>query len=299
MKPGFVSLAVGLLLLTGCGGQDGADPAYRASLDEWHAGRLERLQAEDGWLTLVGLHPLVPGTHTVGAAADRDLVLDAAVPDRVGTLAVTADALSFTPEPGVAVMADGVAVTGTVALASDADGAPTVLQLGSVRGHVIARGDRMFLRVKDSASPVRRDFAGIDRFPVDEAWRVTARLETAGMPPTVPISNVLGQVEQQPSPGVLVFELDGRPYRLIPTGQPGERMFIVFGDRSNGHDTYGGGRYLSADPPDAEGRVVLDFNRATNPPCAFTPYATCPLPPRENLLPVAVTAGEKAWGGHH
>lgn len=297
MKPGFLLLA--LVLLVGCGDQDTTDPAYRASTDAWHADRLERLQAEDGWLTLVGLHPLPPGTSSVGTAAGCDVVLDVAAPDHVGTIEVAGGAISFTPDPGAEITAGGVPVTGTIELVTDAQGAPTVLVMGTVRCHVLARGDRYLLRVKDSSSPVRRQFRGIDRFPVDAAWRVTARLESVGMPPTVPITNVLGQVEQQPSPGVLVFELDGRTQRLIPVGEPGGPLFLVFGDRSNGQDTYGGGRFLSADAPGADGRVVLDFNRATNPPCAFTPYATCPLPPPENQLPVAVTAGEKAWNEHH
>jgi uncharacterized protein (DUF1684 family) len=126
---------------------------------------------------------------------------------------------------------------------------------------------------------------------VDAGWRVTARLEPFAEGGTVAVPNVLGQTSESPSPGVLLFELAGHSCHLTPIGEPGEGLFIVFGDATNG-----GGRFLSTDPPAADGSVVLDFNKATNPPCAFTPYATCPLPPDGNVLPVAVKAGEKAFG---
>jgi uncharacterized protein (DUF1684 family) len=147
------------------------------------------------------------------------------------------------------------------------------------------------LRVKDRESELLRTFAGIERFPVDAGWRVTARLEPFAEGGTVAVPNVLGQTSESPSPGVLLFELAGHSCHLTPIGEPGEGLFIVFGDATNG-----GGRFLSTDPPAADGSVVLDFNKATNPPCAFTPYATCPLPPDGNVLPVAVKAGEKAFG---
>ena len=295
MKPVFVSVA--LLLLAGCGGDQTTDP-YVQSVDAWHAGRIERLRAEDGWLTLVGLHELQDGPNSVGTAAGNDIRLDAAAPDELGQFELTTSGVTFTPATGAAVAVDGTAVTETIAVATDADGEPTVLRVGTVSCQVIARGDRFFLRVKDRASAVLRDFQGIERFPVNPDWRLTARLETEGLPTTVPITNVLGQVEPQPSPGVLVFKIDGRRHRLIPVGKAGEPLFIVFGDRTNGHDTYGGGRFLATEAPDPDGNVILDFNRATNPPCGFTPHATCPLPPRENKLPVRVTAGEKTWGDH-
>ena len=294
MKP--VLVLVALLSIAGCGGDQAPDP-YIQSVDVWHADRIERLQAEDGWLTLVGLHELHDGSNTVGTGIGNDIRLDAAAPAEVGEFELTTDGVTFTPATGAAVVVDETTVTETIAVATDADDEPTVLCVGTVSCHVIVRGDRHFLRVKDSASQVLRDFEGVDRFPVDPRWRVTARLETEGLPTTVPITNVLGQLEQQPSPGLLIFELDGRHQRLIPVGKVGEPLFLVFGDLTSGHDTFGGGRFLAIDAPGPDGTVVLDFNRATNPPCAFTPHATCPLPPRENKLSVRVTAGEKVWQG--
>jgi uncharacterized protein (DUF1684 family) len=155
-----------------------------------------------------------------------------------------------------------------------------------------------FLRVRDSESPVRRRFRSIERFPVDPAWRVTARLE-ARVGSTVDIENQLGQLTAEPTVGTLVFELAGRRCELTPIGKEGDRLFVVFADSTSGVTTYAGGRFLSTDPVGSGGSVVLDFNRAYNPPCVFTPYATCPLPPPENVLPVAVTAGEKVWGERH
>jgi uncharacterized protein (DUF1684 family) len=300
MKPVRVWMIVSLLALalSGCGGGDDdtapADP-YTAAIDTWHAGRVDALRAGDGWLTLIGRHELTTGEHTVGAAEGADVRL-AAGPDRLGILSVD-DALVFTAAPGVTV--DGATTDEPVTLADDAGGRPTVIAAGAVSAYVIRRGDRRFLRVRDSASATRRDFTGIDRYPVDPAWRLTARLESRDMPPTVPVANVLGQVTQEPSPGVLVIPWGARRLRLIPTGEPGGPLFLVFGDATNGQGTYAAGRFLSCDPPAADGTVIVDFNKAVNPPCAFTPFATCPLPPPENVLPIAVTAGEKTWGDTH
>lgn len=294
------------LAAAGCGGREApVDPAHLAEVESRHAARIERLRDEAGWLTLVGLHPLHDGANTVGSAADAGARLPATAPARLGV--VTADAAGFTfaadpdLDPGARVyrLVDGdtVAVT-TVAMAPDVPGPPTVLRSGSLLFQVIVRGGRGFLRVKDRESEVRRGFTGIERYPVGGRWRVTARLEPHDPPRGVMVPDVLGNLEESPSPGTLVFELEGRECRLTPMGGPGEELFIVFADATSGDETYGGGRFLSADPPRPDGTVVLDFNLATNPPCAFTPYATCPLPPQGNTLPVAVRAGEKTWGRH-
>jgi uncharacterized protein (DUF1684 family) len=287
-----------IAVLNGCSEQ--TDSALVEETDLWHQGRLERLTAEDGWLTLVGLHPLEAGSHTLGSAPRSDIRLVAGAPEYLGDLTVVPGKVLLTVHPDVVatVQEDGqVNRVRNLSLVPDDPGPATVVTTGSLSFHVIRRGDRRFLRVKDRQSPVLRDFTGIDRFPVDSRWRVTARL--TGGPTTIKVANALGQVEEAPSPGSLEFQLGGKEYQLSPQGEPGKGLFIVFADETSGKTTYPGGRFLSTDPPAADGTVVLDFNRATNPPCAFTPHATCPLPSLDNTLPVAVTAGEKIWGEKH
>jgi uncharacterized protein (DUF1684 family) len=271
--------------------------AYRREIDAWQAQRLEKLTAPDGWLTLVGLYRLEPGTHRLGSGRGCDLQLVDAAPSVIGELTISATGVKLAVKPGVELYANRTRVrtVDPVQLLTDADVTPTVCRVGSVSFQIIERGGVRFLRVRDAESDVRRRFQGIPRFPVDRGWRVTARLEPTRRPQTVDVTNVLGQTEPQPTPGKLVFELAGRRCELTPVGGPGEPLFIVFADSSNGVTTYEGGRFLSAEPPGDDNTVVLDFNRAINPPCAFTHYATCPLPPRENHLPLSVNAGERKW----
>ncbi len=296
-------LPLALLLAAGCGGRPAIDTSgadYRAEIEVWHAEREAALAAEDGWLSLVGLHPIAPGTQTLGSGPGVAIRLPDAAPALLGTLELTAQGeLFFDIAPGPEVHVDGAPRSGRVPLASDARGSPTQIELGTLRLYAIARGGELFLRVKDRASPARLRFTGVERFPVDPRWRVEARLVGSDSVATIAIPNVLGQVSDEPCPGRLVFTLDGQECSLWPIGEPGEELFIVFADATSGLETYGAGRFLGAPAPDAEGRVTLDFNRAINPPCAFSPYATCPLPPEGNTLPVAVRAGEKTWGEAH
>ena len=288
-----------LVLLAFAGALAGAtaipEDAYRKEIEAWRARRIERLRADGGWLTVVGLFWLEPGKNAVGSGHGNKVVLPAGTPDFAGVLERTSDSVTFHAAPGSGVSSGGKPVA-TQALASDADGEPTVLSVGSVTFYVIRRGSRLGVRVKDARSPARREFRGIDNYPTDPKWRVEARFEPYDPPKSIPIPNVLGTEEPTPSPGALVFELDGRTYRLDPIVETGETdLFVIFGDRTNGKETYGAGRFLYASPP-VGGRTILDFNKAYNPPCVFTPYATCPLPPPQNKLPIEVPAGEKKYG---
>lgn len=292
-----------------------APEGHAAEIRAWQEHREASLLEPGGWLSLVGLHWLEAGANRFGSAPDNDLVFPAKAPGRAGTFhragAPGAAELRLEAAPGAGIRAAaGVAeegemdftVTGepvtTRLLAPDTSGDPTVLALGSLRFWAIERGDRLGVRVVDLESPALAAFQGLEYFPVDPAWRVEARLERADGA-TVAVPNVLGQVDELPTPGALVFvhPTSGEELRLLPTQEGEGELFLVFGDATNGPETYGGGRFLYADPPDAEGRVVLDFNRAYNPPCAFTPYATCPLPPEPNKLAVRVEAGEKRYAG--
>ncbi len=295
-----MSVVVLLVFVAGCGQE--TDPAYQAEVDDWHAKRVERLRSETGWLTLVGLHPLGRGENTLGSGAGSDVVMDAAAPASLGTLILTGERAEFIPEPGVPVhlwVDDAVTETAFTggAIKADSDGAPDMLSSGSLIFYVIQRGEKFFLRVKDRQAAVLQNFTGIDRYPVDKAWRVTAKLE--GAPGSIRVANVLGQVAAEATPGVLVFEIDGQTYRLHPTGDRDQGLFVVFGDATNGQGTYPGGRFLVTDPVNNHDEVMLDFNRAYNPPCIFSEFATCPLPGADNMLTVPITAGETMWGTGH
>jgi hypothetical protein len=272
-----------------------ADAAYVDQIEAWRAARVARLTAEDGWLSVIGLWWLDPGENSVGGAAGSRVALPSgAAPAELGTITLSDGALSFRALPGVTVAADGRPVT-DVPLKSDADGAPTILSHGSLRFYVIERGGRFAVRVKDSASEARRSFHGISYFPTKPQWRVEARFEPYDPPRSISVPNVLGHVDTEKSPGALVFVHDGKTFRLDPVLETGETdYFVIFGDRTNGTDTYGAGRFLYVAPP-VNGKTVIDFNKAYNPPCVFTAYATCPLPPPQNKLPFRVDAGEKEY----
>ena len=289
------------LPVLGCGGAAPAppDPAYLAAVESWRAARLEGLRQPDGWLSLVGLHWLEPGASSLGADPASDLVLpDGRAAARVGVLHRQGFEVRFVAAPGGDVTHDGQPVT-SLELASDEEGEPTVLAHRSLVFYVIRRGDRLALRVKDLESEQRRRFAGIDHYAVDPAWRLEARFEPFAEVKMIPVPDITGVVNDQPAHGRVVFAVAGTEQVLEPLGSPDGELFLVFGDATNGKETYGGGRFLYAGPPDADGRLIVDFNKAYNPPCVFTPYATCPLPPPGNRLPLAVLAGEKNFGGGH
>jgi uncharacterized protein len=268
------------------------DPAtHLAAVEAWREERYGRLRAERSWLTLAGLDWLKPGINRVGSAPDADVVLPGG-PALAGTL--TVDGSRVTADG--AFVHEGLPAAG-LELASDADGEPTLLELGALRLCVIDRGGRLAVRTWDTGAAARGRFAGIDHWPVDPAWRLVARLEpTPGR--TIDVPDVFGAIEPQPSPGDVAFTAGGLAHRLqaLPGGDGGE-LWLIFGDMTNGHETYGGGRYLYTDAPDADGAVVVDFNRAYNPPCVFTHYATCSLPWPANRLPIRILAGERSWRG--
>lgn len=294
--------------------------AYRQEIQDWQAERRAGMSNPDGWRALVGLDWLEPGTATVGGADTNDIVLPTEnAPAQLGTLTIAGSegangdrAIRFQPADGVEVTTNEQPVTGEIALATDMNTDmnedATVLEAGSLTLTVIERweGDtaRLALRSRDRGHPRLAHPPEVTFYPIDPAWRVEARFDRYDPPKQVPILNVLGMTADTPSPGTLVFEKDGSEYR-IDALESGDELFLVFGDETNCHGTYCSGRYLYTEAPGEAGTVILDFNRAYDPPCAFTDFATCPLPPPQNELPLAVTAGEKydksyrsASGGH-
>lgn len=258
--------------------------------------RLARLTKPDGWLTLIGLHFLREGPNTVGAAPGNDVVLKAG-PDRVGTVTLEAGGrIRFVPAPGSGVRVEGREVA-AAELTWASSATATRVTFGTASFFVIDRGGRKALRVKDSESPRRTRFVGLEYFPSDPGWRIEAKWEPLPPGSTVPVVNVLGQTSPEPAAGRAVFERGGVRVEMVAIDEGAEApLFFVFSDGTSGRSTYGGGRHLYAARPTGA-TIVLDFNRAENPPCAFTPYSTCPVPPKENRLPFAVTAGEKTYQG--
>lgn len=276
-------------------------PAHRIDPDtfakeseQWRSERLANLTSETGWLTLIGLFWLKDGRNSFGSDAGNDIVLPKGkVPDRAGAFALANGVVTFGTSQENSFTVDGKPVS-SMQLKSDADDKPTVLRLGSLSFQIIKRGDKLGLRVRDKDNPARANFRGLEYYPANLNWRIEARFEAYNPPKPLPILNVLGMENDEPSPGAIVFEINGKTYRLDAITEKGEpKLFMIFADDTRGKETYGAGRYLYVDPPDTAGKVVIDFNKAYSPPCAFTNYATCPLPPRQNILPVAIDAGEK------
>ena len=273
--------------------------AHSAEIQNWQSTRLASLTKDDGWLTLIGLFWLNEGENKFGSGEGNPVLLPKEKsPAVAGSLWLEKGAVRLAVRPGVSITADGKAVT-TLDLKDDnADGGPTILHYGSLLLNIVKRGERIGVRVKDTESRSRREFKGLEFYPVSAKWRVEARFEPYQPPKTIPITNVLSMTEDQTSPGALAFDVDGKTYRIDPILEKGETdLFVMVADGTTGGETYGAGRYIYVSPPDASGKVIIDFNKAYSPPCAFTNYATCPLPPRQNYLPFRIDAGEKKYTG--
>ena len=304
LKKTLLSAAACALLLSACGKHaPQVDPVvYQKDIDTWRAERLKKLTGPDGWTTLVGLYWFKSGENTFGSGSGNDMQLDAAgFPVHVGRFDFDGKGVSFTAALGATVTSDGKPVR-TLKLLTDADQdpkAPTTLSVGSVSFYAIKRVDKFGVRVKDTAADARVHFKGLDYFPVSQDWRFEAKFEPYTPMKKIPIINILGMEEDMNSPGALTFEVDGTQYRLDTVLEDGETdYFVMFADQTSGKQTYGAGRFLYVKPP-VDGVTVLDFNKSYNPPCAFSRYATCPLPPQQNRLPVAIPAGELKYAGAH
>jgi uncharacterized protein (DUF1684 family) len=262
---------------------------HRREVEAWRSARLAKLTSPDGWLAVVALEWLQDGANPV------------VLPGReapAGTIEVDVGVATFHPAEGEPFTKDGTPITGSVELLDDSRGDPTVLRRGPVSFHVIRRYGTLALRVRDGESPAVRSFHEIEHYSVDLRWRIKARFEPYEEGRTAEVGTVLGTPEIYSAPGAAAFAIGGEPYRLDVFLEDGESdLFVVFGDETNQSETFGGGRYLYTPQAGPDGIVVLDFNRAYNPPCAFTAHVTCPLPLPQNRLPVRVEAGEKRYNG--
>jgi len=273
------------------------EPNHEEEILAFRQAREERLRTPDGWLTLVGLHWLREGRNPFGGDPENRVVLpEGKAPALAGAFVVEGGRVRVEVAPGVPVSHEGRPVT-SLELQNDMQGDPTILALGPLQFYVIERSGRLGIRVKDSESEALRNFTGLDYYPIGASWRIEARFEPYDGPRTLEVPNFIGPPTQETSPGALVFDVEGTTYRMdaIPDDPS---YLLVFADSTNGSETYGGGRFLRVELPAAASPVALDFNKAYNPPCVFTPYATCPLPPPQNKIATAVRAGEKSYAGH-
>ncbi len=271
-----------------------ANEFERASMD-WRERRLAALTEPYGWLSLVGLDFVADGEWRVGSDEGMDLVMPAG-PSFWGELVVEAGNARFEPATE-AVIVDGRAGEAGELVRPDRD-EPVWVAADDVRFQIIGRNDRLAVRTRWPQASALTEFKGLDYFEFDSDWVIEARFEPHPPGTTMPVGSVLGDITEEPNPGAVVFEIDQREFRLEAVASAdGEQLFFIFADRTAGRETYGAGRFLYADLPGDDGRTVLDFNRAYNPPCAFTEYSTCPLPPPENRLDVRVEAGELRYAG--
>ncbi len=271
----------------------GQHPGYQNEIAKWRAAHQAGLLADDGWLTVAGLFWLKEGVNTVGAGSVFDVELtDNFKRRKFGEIAFSHGSATLNVETGVDAESDGKSIS-TIDLVSDEKGKPTRVDVGSQTFYLIKREDRFGIRLKDTRSVARTKFTGLKWFPVDSRLKITAHFEAFAASKEVDIPNVLGGNFKMKSPGILRFKLHGKEYTLQPVEEDG-KLFIIFRDLTSRTTTYGAGRFLYADPAKS-GKVVLDFNKAENPPCAFTSFATCPLPPQQNRLTTEIRAGEKRY----
>lgn len=273
--------------------------AYKTEVEKWQNARLTSLKKEDSWLTLIGLYWLKEGENKFGSNTANSIALPKdKAPEVAGSFWLDKGHVRLAAQPSAIITADGKPVTALDLKDDNDDSGATILKMGTLIINIVKRADRIGVRVKDSQAAARLQFNGLEYFPTDPKWRVEARFEPYQPAKVIPITNVLGMTDNETSPGALAFEVNGKTYRIDPILEKGETdYFIMIADGTTERETYGAGRYLYVSPPDASGNVVIDFNKAYNPPCAFTAYATCPLPPKQNHLPLRIEAGEKKYTG--
>lgn len=275
-----------------------ADREYIKGIEEWQKRRVTNLTRPDGWLSLIGLFWLKEGENRFGSSPTNSIRFPAEkAPAVMGSFILNRDRVTVNIFDNLPVLHQGIPIQ-TLEMQNDLSENPTFLRYGSLSWLVIKRGDRYGIRLRDSKSETIKNFKGLDYFPIDPGWKIRASFEPYSPVKKISVPNVLGTENEETCPGALVFEKNGQRFRLDPILEDGtSQWFIIFSDETNGKETYGAGRFLYADPPDQNGYTFLDFNKAYNPPCAFTPFATCPLPPEQNHLNLKVEAGEKKYQG--
>jgi uncharacterized protein (DUF1684 family) len=267
--------------------------SFVTEINHWRESKDESLRAEDGWLSLIGLFWLQDGVNTLGANPKADLPIEAAgVPDQLGTIEFRDGQATLQITADVPVTVDDVPTTQAVLRDDSAEGGPSRVKIGSVTFFVIRRGDEYGIRIRDTQNPARLTFTGRHWFPIDTYYQVSGKFVPHAVPRTIPIATSSGKTEMMDNPGKVEFELDGQSLSLEAFTAGKDELWFVFRDATSAKSTYGAGRFMYS-PVSADGVVSLDFNKAYHPPCAFTPYASCPRAPKENTLPLEILAGER------
>ena len=273
------------------------DPAYKAAIEKWRGEYETKLKADDGWLTLAGLEWLEEGENSIGTGKEYDIQLPKRLdPGRFGMINLESEKVTLRVEKGAKALVNDKSIT-KIELAPDTTGKPTIVKSGDVEMLLIKRNDKFGIRIRDQKSPARVKFKGLDWFPIDKNYEVVADFEAFGEDRDFLVQNVLDQTVQMKSPGILRFKINGKEHSLQPALNGDGRLFIIFRDPTSKTSTYQAGRYLYTPMP-KNGKVTLDFNKAENPPCAYTEFATCPLPPEQNELDVVLSVGEKRFDEH-
>ncbi len=281
-----------VLLLAACAARPPADPAWEQSLVDWRARAEKSLRSDNGWLTLAGRFVMKPGVNTFGTGPANDIVFPGGLgPDRIGTITIAGGKVTMTLAAGLTVSKEGMDLDELI-LGTSVEKRDWVT-MGRAAMHVIEREGRFVLRLADNESEVRKGFGARLWYAPDASYRVNATFVPYPPGRKVTIINVLDEASDEPSPGYVEFELGGRKHRLDAVGED-EGLFFVLRDATAGDTTYRPGRFLYvAQKPEPGKPFVLDLNRVYNPPCAFSEFTTCPLPPKQNILEVRIDAGEK------
>jgi uncharacterized protein (DUF1684 family) len=269
---------------------------YKKEIERWDAERLESVKSPTGWVNLAGLFWLKNGKNNFGSASTNELVFpNNGFPSLLGTFELQDEKVKWITASGNEVWYKKSKVDEMEVFNIDSMTSPT-LSYSTYRWNIIKREDKIGVRFRDLNNPALAALTHINRFDANPKWKINAYLEPSSFS-TVAITNVLGQTYQQASPGKIVFEVEDKTYKLDAVEEGPKLLQVIFDDETNGIESYPSGRFLYVTRPGADGKVVIDFNKAFNPPCAFSPFATCPLPPKQNILPIRIEAGEKTI--HH
>lgn len=295
VKITFFPISLIILLFISCSEiKEKGDPNYISEIKAWHSKRIENLKKETGWLNLVGLYWLKEGDNKIGSDKNNDIIFPENAPPILGIITLKDSTVTIDPASDVEIRNEGKKI-GKLELVNDMKGKATMLSCGSLRWNIIKRGEKYGIRLRDLEASLLKSFSGIETYPINSDWKIEARIEKYTPPKNMIIPNVLGTMDTVLAPGAIVFIVDGQEHRL-DVQDAGESYFIVFADQTSGIETYGAGRFLSVEKPKDGSKLFIDFNKAYNPPCTFTKYATCPLPPKQNHLKLEITAGEKKYG---